>query len=144
MMMIQEKTRMKSRQSVMKTVQSSSSKNNNGVIQKTTTVIHIYIIVPMDIYPYTLKQYGGFMCISRLCKVLEREEKRCLNVTGQIAHLVNVGGVFEQTKSSSNSVEQGGGENNSNEGGGANNGRRIFFIGGEEVITLLAKFASIN
>ena len=84
------------------------------------------------------------MCISRLCKVLEREEKRCLYVTRQIAHLVNVGGGFEQTKSSPNSVEQGEGGNNSNEGGGANNGRRVFFIGGEEVITLLAKFASIN
>jgi hypothetical protein len=84
------------------------------------------------------------MCISRLCKVLEREEKRFLYVTRQIAHLVNVGGGFEHTKSLSNSVEQGGGGNNSNEGGGGNNGRRVFFIGGEEVITLLAKFASIN
>ena len=60
--------------------------------------------------------------ISRLCKVLEREEKRCLYVTRQTAHLVNVGGGFEQTKSSSNSVEQGGGGKNSNEGDGANNG----------------------
>ena len=38
---------------------------------------------------------------------------------------------------------QGEGGNNSNEGDGANNGRRVFFIGGE-VITLLAKVASIN
>ena len=47
------------------------SKNNNS---------YTYLfIVPMNIYPYTLKQYGGFMCISRLCKVLEREEKRCFS-----------------------------------------------------------------